>query len=200
MTHGTAKRDFVQTNRFSSPPNAPTTSTRCPIKRRWIVLLLVKDDALCPMNSVALMIRYSFLTHLRPSRSPTIKSAGFDVNRGKSPIRKSEEQESGHTSRTSSPTLSIETVWKAELVHWEEWKRFQKHHHRSLPDQARSSEKEKNQQTSLTKIFIIQFYIWFLIFISRFQWIHWYSESPRCEMKMTEMGSLFSRPLLQHSP
>jgi hypothetical protein len=40
----------------------------------------------------------------------------------------------------------------------------------------------------------------FLFFISRFQWIDWYSETAGCEVKLTEMGSLFSRPLLQHSP
>jgi hypothetical protein len=95
---------------------------------RWI------DKQFLPV----LRISCPFLTHLRTSRSPTITSARFDVNRGKSPIRKLEEQESGHTSRTRSPTLRAETVWKAELAHWEEWKNFWKHHHRSLPDEARS--------------------------------------------------------------
>jgi hypothetical protein len=57
-----------------------------------------------------------------------------------------------------------------------------------------------NQQMPLTKLFTIQFHFWFLIFISRFQWIHWYSETAECEVKLTEMGSLFSRPLPQPSP
>jgi hypothetical protein len=113
--------------------------------------------------ALPLRILCPFLTNLRTSRSPTITSAGFDVNRGKSPIRKSEEQGSGHTPRTSSPTLRVATVRKAELAHREEWKRFRKHHHRSLPDEARSSKKEMNQQIPLMKLFTIQFYIWFLI-------------------------------------